>query len=76
MIDLGLFSSIHHIGFTNISFVSDAVGPENLNYVADALQKEKNAPLSEFEISHDDTSSTWYVEGSGLHRFIQMTNWR
>ncbi|XP_031098913.1 GTP-binding protein OBGC, chloroplastic [Ipomoea triloba] len=54
----------------------DAVGPENLNYVADTLQKEKNAPISEFEISHDDSSNTWHVVGSGLQRFIQMTNWR
>nr|GMD07986.1 ADP-glucose pyrophosphorylase small subunit [Ipomoea batatas] len=28
----------------------DAVGPENVNYVTDTLQKEINAPISEFEM--------------------------
>ncbi|KAK4372558.1 hypothetical protein RND71_007942 [Anisodus tanguticus] len=48
----------------------------NLNYVADLVKKKRNAPINEFEISHDSSSKTWYVQGSGLQRFVQMTNWR
>ncbi|CAH9132934.1 unnamed protein product [Cuscuta epithymum] len=55
--------------------IEEAEGPENLNYVADLLKKQKNAPISEFEISHDGAFNTWHVVGSGLQRFVQMTNW-
>ncbi|CAN4113584.1 unnamed protein product [Withania somnifera] len=48
----------------------------NLNHVADMVKKKRNAPINEFEISHDSSSRTWYVQGSGLQRFVQMTNWR
>ncbi|XP_059280631.1 GTP-binding protein OBGC, chloroplastic [Lycium ferocissimum] len=48
----------------------------NLNYVADLVKKKRNAPINEFEITHDSSSKTWYVQGSGLQRFVQMTNWR
>ncbi|XAR57113.1 hypothetical protein NMG60_11025140 [Bertholletia excelsa] len=51
-------------------------GPENLNHVADMVQKQRAAPIDEFEISHDSSMRTWHVVGSGLQRFIQMTNWR
>ncbi|MCE3215682.1 hypothetical protein HAX54_003185 [Datura stramonium] len=50
--------------------------PVNLNYVADMVKKQRNSPINEFEISHDSSSRTWYVQGSGLQRFVQMTNWR
>ncbi|XP_009770676.1 GTP-binding protein OBGC, chloroplastic [Nicotiana sylvestris] len=50
--------------------------PVNLNYVADMVKKQRAAPISEFEITHDSSSKTWYVQGSGLQRFVQMTNWR
>lgn len=50
--------------------------PTNLNYVADMMQKQRAAPIGEFEISHDSSTSTWRVVGAGLQRFIQMTNWR
>lgn len=50
--------------------------PNNLNYVADMVQKQRTTPISEFEISHDSNTNTWHVVGSGLHRFVQMTNWR
>ncbi|KAF3628050.1 putative GTP-binding protein OBGC1, chloroplastic [Capsicum annuum] len=50
--------------------------PVNLNYVADMVKKQRNAPINEFEISHGSSSKTWYVQGSGLERFVQMTNWR
>lgn len=49
---------------------------EDLNYVADMMQKQRKAPISEFEISHDSSTNTWHVEGTGLQRFVQMTNWR
>ncbi|KAK7331344.1 hypothetical protein VNO77_25566 [Canavalia gladiata] len=48
----------------------------NLNHVADAVQKQRNASISDFEIFHDSDSNVWHVVGSGLQRFIQMTNWR
>ncbi|XP_015162168.1 GTP-binding protein OBGC, chloroplastic isoform X3 [Solanum tuberosum] len=50
--------------------------PVNLNYVSDMVKKQRNAPINEFEISHDSSSKTWYVQGLGLQRFVQMTNWR
>lgn len=55
---------------------SGATGPVNLNHVADMVQKQRTAPINEFEISHDSDSNTWHVTGSGLQRFVQMTNWR
>ncbi|XP_042056950.1 GTP-binding protein OBGC, chloroplastic-like isoform X1 [Salvia splendens] len=51
-------------------------GPIDLNYVADKMQKQRAAPLDEFEIMHDSSTSSWHVEGAGLQRFVQMTNWR
>ncbi|KAK4706514.1 hypothetical protein R3W88_033931 [Solanum pinnatisectum] len=50
--------------------------PVNLNYFADMVKKQLNAPINEFEISHDSSSKTWHVQGLGLQHFIQMTNWR
>lgn len=55
---------------------SGATGPVNLNHVADMVKKQRTAPINEFEISHDSDSNTWHVTGSGLQRFVQMTNWR
>lgn len=40
------------------------------------VQKQRASPISEFEISHDSASNTWYVKGAGLERFVQMTNWK
>ncbi|XP_057431644.1 GTP-binding protein OBGC, chloroplastic isoform X2 [Lotus japonicus] len=48
----------------------------NLNHVADAVQKQRSASISDFEIFHESNSNVWRVVGSGLQRFIQMTNWR
>ncbi|XP_028122434.1 GTP-binding protein OBGC, chloroplastic-like isoform X1 [Camellia sinensis] len=50
--------------------------PVNLNHVADMVQKQRTAPINEFEISHESSTNTWHVVGSGLQRFVQMTNWR
>ncbi|KAL8121610.1 GTP-binding protein OBGC, chloroplastic [Apium graveolens] len=50
-------------------------GPLNLNHVADMVTKQRKSPINEFEISHDPSSNTWNVVGSGLQRFVQMTNW-
>lgn len=61
------------IGFISCTVRRDSV---NLNYVADMVKKQRNAPINEFEISHDSSSKTWYVQGLGLQRFVQMTNWR
>lgn len=48
----------------------------NLDHVADAVQKQRSASISDFEIFHENNSNVWHVVGSGLQRFIQMTNWR
>ncbi|KAK2992014.1 hypothetical protein RJ640_014875 [Escallonia rubra] len=48
----------------------------NLNHVADMVRKQRTAPINDFEISHDTSSNTWHVVGSGLQRFVQMTNWK
>ena len=48
----------------------------SLNHVADMVRKQRTASINEFEISHDSSTSTWHVVGSGLQRFVQMTNWR
>ncbi|KAL2341150.1 hypothetical protein Fmac_009090 [Flemingia macrophylla] len=48
----------------------------NLNRVAEGVKKQRNASISDFEIFHDSNSNIWHVVGSGLQRFIQMTNWR
>lgn len=50
--------------------------PRNLDYIADMMQKQRAAPISEFEVSHDSDTNTWHVVGAGLQRFVQMTNWR
>ena len=50
--------------------------PINLNHVADKVHKQRSASINEFEIFHDSATSTWHVVGSGLQRFVQMTNWR
>ncbi|KAH7279733.1 hypothetical protein KP509_37G033700 [Ceratopteris richardii] len=39
------------------------------------IRQQRSAPISEFEISRDRDSKIWEVRGSGLERFIQMTNW-
>ncbi|KAF7837851.1 GTP-binding protein OBGC, chloroplastic [Senna tora] len=48
----------------------------NLNHVAKAVEKQRSASISDFEIFHDSSSNIWHVVGSGLQRFSQMTNWR
>ncbi|KAK9933718.1 hypothetical protein M0R45_020897 [Rubus argutus] len=50
--------------------------PVDLNHVADMVHKQQTASINEFEISHDSGTNTWHVVGSGLQRFVQMTNWR
>ncbi|RZC67732.1 hypothetical protein C5167_011421 [Papaver somniferum] len=48
--------------------------PVNMNYVAERVRKQRNASISDFEISQDGGS--WHVVGAGLQRFVQMTNWQ
>ncbi|KAF2310987.1 hypothetical protein GH714_018928 [Hevea brasiliensis] len=50
--------------------------PVNLNHVADKVQKQRRSPIDDFEIFYDSGSNIWHVVGSGLQRFVQMTNWR
>ena len=62
-----MLTSLNLLGFED---------PVDLNYVADMVRKQRKASINEFEISHDSNTRTWHVEGSGLERFVQMTNWR
>ncbi|KAI8011768.1 hypothetical protein LOK49_LG06G03243 [Camellia lanceoleosa] len=39
--------------------------PVSLNHVADMVQKQQTAPINEFEISHESSTNTWHVVGSG-----------
>ncbi|RWR76555.1 GTP-binding protein OBGC, chloroplastic [Cinnamomum micranthum f. kanehirae] len=48
----------------------------NLNHVADMINKQRSASMNDFEITHDKGSNTWHVVGSGITRFVQMTNWQ
>ncbi|CAK8530927.1 unnamed protein product [Lathyrus sativus] len=48
----------------------------DMNHIAHVIQKQRSASISEFEIFHDSNSDVWSVVGSGLQRFVQMTNWR
>ncbi|CAA6654237.1 unnamed protein product [Spirodela intermedia] len=54
----------------------DWTAPLNLNHVAETIQKQRSASMSEFEIYRDNNSSTWFVVGAGIQRFVQMTNWQ
>lgn len=50
--------------------------PIQFSHVAEMVKKQRTAPINEFEITHDNTSDTWHIEGAGLQRFVQMTNWK
>ncbi|KAJ0593865.1 putative GTP-binding protein OBG [Helianthus annuus] len=50
--------------------------PVHFSHVAEMVKKQRTAPINEFEISYDSSSNTWHIEGAGLQRFVQMTNWR
>ncbi|CAA7388599.1 unnamed protein product [Spirodela intermedia] len=54
----------------------DWTAPLNLNHVAETIQKQRSASMSEFDIYRDNNSSTWFVVGAGIQRFVQMTNWQ
>ncbi|XP_030545644.2 GTP-binding protein OBGC, chloroplastic [Rhodamnia argentea] len=58
------------------STIEGWVDPSSLNHVAEKVKDQRSASISEFEITHDSSSHTWHVIGSGLRRFVQMTNWR
>lgn len=59
-----------------IPYVSGPKDLVNLNRVAEMVNKQRSASINEFEILHDSSSNSWHVVGSGLQRFVQMTNWR
>ncbi|KAI4319397.1 hypothetical protein MLD38_032997 [Melastoma candidum] len=50
--------------------------PGSLNHVAEKVKEQRNASINEFAITHESSTRTWRVTGSGLQRFVQMTNWR
>ena len=43
--------------------------------VGEVIRRKQNDPIEEFEIFGDLDSSDCRVEGIGLKRFMQMTNW-
>ena len=43
--------------------------------VGEVIRRQRNAPIEEFEIFGDPDSKEWRVDGIGLERFTQMTNW-
>ncbi|KAI5068558.1 hypothetical protein GOP47_0016903 [Adiantum capillus-veneris] len=43
--------------------------------IAEKIRRQRSAPIEEFEIIEDKASKTWQVQGAGLQRFTQMTNW-
>lgn len=51
-------------------------GTQDLNHVAEMIQKRRSTSMSDFEISHDSGANTWHVVGAGILRFVQMTNWQ
>ncbi|GKD54242.1 GTP-binding protein OBGC, chloroplastic-like protein [Tanacetum coccineum] len=50
--------------------------PVQFSHVAEMVKKQRTAPIKDFEFSHDSSSDTWHIEGAGLQRFVQMTNWK
>ena len=48
----------------------------DLNHVAERIQKQRSASMSEFDVHRDDSTNTWFVVGTGIQRFVQMTNWQ
>lgn len=48
----------------------------DLNRVADMVRKQRTASINDFVITRDSHTDIWQVEGAGLQRFVQMTNWR
>ncbi|GJX06300.1 GTP-binding protein OBGC, chloroplastic, partial [Tanacetum coccineum] len=50
--------------------------PVQFSHVAEMVKKQRTAPINDFEISHDSSSDTWHIEGAGLQRFVQVTNWK
>lgn len=43
--------------------------------IGEMIRRQRSAPIEEFEIIHDKDSKIWQVQGVGLERFVQMTNW-
>ncbi|KAL3698933.1 hypothetical protein R1sor_016955 [Riccia sorocarpa] len=43
--------------------------------IADIVRKQRSSRIEEFTIVADKHTRTWQVNGAGLERFTQMTNW-
>ncbi|MCO5566832.1 hypothetical protein L7F22_020514 [Adiantum nelumboides] len=43
--------------------------------IAEKIRRERSAPIEEFEVIEDKDLKIWHVQGAGLERFTQMTNW-
>ncbi|KAH9328685.1 hypothetical protein KI387_000793, partial [Taxus chinensis] len=46
-----------------------------INNIADMITKKRSAPLDDYKITYDNERNAWSVDGDGLQRFTQMTNW-
>ncbi|CAK9198642.1 unnamed protein product [Sphagnum jensenii] len=43
--------------------------------VGQVVKKMRDAPIEQFTVTCDKHTRTWQVDGAGLQRFTQMTNW-
>lgn len=43
--------------------------------IGEIIRRQHSAPIEEFEIIHNKDSKIWQIQGVGLERFVQMTNW-
>ncbi|KAL3689002.1 hypothetical protein R1sor_015311 [Riccia sorocarpa] len=43
--------------------------------IADIVRKQRSSRIEEFTVVADKHTRTWQVNGAGLERFTQMTNW-
>ena len=65
-------------GFNNASIacaVAAAVEREQRESVGEAMRARRNSELGQYHVSVDKHTRTFTVQGEGLERFCQMTNW-
>eukprot|EP00246_Nothoceros_aenigmaticus_P016626 TRINITY_DN7722_c0_g1_i2.p1 TRINITY_DN7722_c0_g1~~TRINITY_DN7722_c0_g1_i2.p1 ORF type:complete len:652 (-),score=147.08 TRINITY_DN7722_c0_g1_i2:329-2113(-) len=53
----------------------DEAREQNVRSVGDMVRRQRSAPIEDFTVSCDKHTRTWQIDGAGLRRFTQMTNW-
>lgn len=48
---------------------------EDTPAIGEMVRRQRSAPIEQFEIFYYGETKTWKVQGIGLERFTQMTNW-